>query len=341
MQELEGRGGTNQVLVHTGQHYDYEMSATFFDDLGIPAPDENLGVGSGTHAEQTAGVMTEIEPVIGKVKPECLVVVGDVNSTIAAALTATKLGVPVAHVESGLRSGDRSMPEEINRILTDQISEYLFTHSHEANENLREEGIPDDRIHFVGNIMIDSLESSLARSRELDVVKRFGLTPGKYALATLHRPSNVDREAQIAEILDAFDRIANVMPLIFPVHPRTRERMEAAELRPERVTLTAPVGYLEMLALMESAAVVLTDSGGIQEETTALGIPCITLRDSTERPVTITKGTNRLLSNRSSANIVRAFRTAREEGAVAPEHRPEFWDGRTAARIANVLLAKL
>lgn len=341
MRALGDRSGAGQVLVHTGQHYDHEMSRAFFRDLGIPEPDRNLGIGSGSHAEQTAGVMTAIEPVIGEVEPDCLVVVGDVNSTVAAAFTATKLHVPVAHVEAGLRSGDRSMPEEVNRLLTDQIAEFLLTPSRDADENLRREGIPEDRIHFVGNIMIDSLEASLPRARELNVVEDFGLEPGAYAVATLHRPSNVDRKDQLAEILEAFAEMAEEVPVVFPVHPRTEERMERFGIRPGGVTYTAPVSYLEMLALMDSAAVVLTDSGGIQEETTALGVPCLTLRDSTERPVTLTEGTNRLVPERSREAVVTAFREALGAGAGRGNdstRRPELWDGRTAERIADVLL---
>lgn len=340
MGALEERPEARQILVHTGQHYDHEMSRAFFEDLGIRGPDLNLGVGSGSHAEQTAGVMTAIEPVIREVEPECVVVVGDVNSTIAAALTATRLHVPVAHVEAGLRSGDRSMPEEVNRVLTDRIADHLLTPTRGADENLRREGIPEDRIHFVGNIMIDALEASLARARELDAVGQFGLEAGAYALATLHRPSNVDRKEQLAEILEAFDDISADVPLLFPVHPRTKERMERFGLCPDRVTLSPPVSYLEMLALMESAAAVLTDSGGIQEETTALGVPCLTLRDSTERPVTIAEGTNRLVPERSRGTIVTAFREAVEEGPGRSSGRPELWDGRTAERIADVLLGE-
>lgn len=339
LRALSDRSGVRNVLVHTGQHYDAALSRHFFRDLGIRDPDVNLGVGSGTHSVQTGRAMTALEPVIQRTEPDCVVVVGDVNSTLAAALTATKENRTVAHVEAGLRSGDWSMPEEVNRVLTDRIADHLFVPSRGAAENLRQEGIPAERIHFVGNVMIDSLEACLSRAREQDVLSSRDLEPGGYAVATLHRPENVDDEERLAEILAGLEEVAGLLPVIFPVHPRTKKRMERFGLCPEEVSLSPPVGYLEMLALMDSAAVVLTDSGGIQEETTALGVPCLTLRDSTERPVTLSEGTNRLVADRSREAILEAFREVRErKNASATARRPELWDGRAAERIAEVLL---
>jgi UDP-N-acetylglucosamine 2-epimerase (non-hydrolysing) len=333
--ELEGREGFRNVLVHTGQHYDQRMSNAFFSDLEIRDPDHNLGVGSGSHAVQTAGVMTGIEPILVQEKPDLVVVVGDVNSTLAAALTAAKLGIPVAHVEAGLRSGDRSMPEELNRILVDQLSDLLLTPSPDADDRLRSEGVPDERIHLVGNIMIDSLHRQLKRARGLGMARRFGLAQGRFVLVTLHRPSNVDQEDQLREIFLALDDIARDWPVVFPIHPRTAVNARTFGIEPERATVLSPLGYLEMIGLMESAAAVLTDSGGIQEETTALGVPCLTLRSSTERPITITEGTNHLVPIRTRERIVRAFEAALAEPTDG--RCPPFWDGQAAVRIAEVL----
>lgn len=335
LRALEGVAGLRSVLVHTGQHYDAEMSDAFFADLEIRRPDVHLGVGSGTHAVQTAAVMMALEPVLERTRPALVVVVGDVNSTLAAALTAAKLNLPVAHVEAGLRSGDRSMPEELNRMLTDQVAELLFTPSRDADENLRREGIPGERIHRVGNIMIDTLLFHLPRARALAVPERLGLERGRYAVVTLHRPSNVDERAQLAEIFGALDAIAAEMAVVFPMHPRTRKNAEAFGLRLARARALEPVGYLEMVSLMETARVVLTDSGGVQEETTLLGIPCLTLRTTTERPITVEEGTNRLVPERTREKILAAVEEAL--GARWDGRRPELWDGRTAERIAGVL----
>jgi len=337
LDELDSRQGIQNLLIHTGQHYDHGMSASFFEDLGIREPDQNLGVGSGTHATQTAAVMTEIEGVLQEEQPDLLVVVGDVNSTLAATLTAVKLHIPVAHVEAGLRSRDRSMPEEINRILTDQVADFLLTPSPEADENLVAEGIPQERIHRVGNIMIDTLLSQLPRAREKFRLEERKLNPEDYALVTLHRPSNVDDPEQLSEILGALEIIASELRVLFPVHPRTAQRMKEFGLEFDRVEAMDPVGYLEMIALQDGAAVVLTDSGGIQEETTVLGTPCVTLRSTTERPITVTEGTNRLVPIRSQENILRGFREALVD--ERPLSRPDLWDGQTSQRIADIFEA--
>ncbi|MBW3534630.1 MAG: UDP-N-acetylglucosamine 2-epimerase (non-hydrolyzing) [Gemmatimonadetes bacterium] len=337
LRALEAREGFRNVLVHTGQHYDEKMSESFFRDLGIPTPDVNLGVGSGSHAVQTAGVMTAIEPVLERERPDLVMVVGDVNSTLAAALTAAKLGVPVAHLEAGLRSGDREMPEEINRILTDQLADLCLTPSRDADENLRREGVADARIHFVGNVMIDSLMASLPAARERDVPRRLGLERRGYVAVTLHRPSNVDDREQLSAIVAALEDVAAQAPVVLPLHPRTAARLGAFGLGLERVRVVEPLPYLEMLSLLDGAGVVLTDSGGIQEETTVLGVPCMTLRSSTERPVTITEGTNRLVPERSREAIVDAFRQV--WGRSLDARAPEGWDGRTSERIADVLEA--
>lgn len=331
--------GWTNVLVHTGQHYDDGMSAAFFRDLGIRAPDESLGVGSGSHAMQTARVLTEMERVVIERRPDLVVVVGDVNSTLAAALAAAKLQVDVAHVEAGLRSGDRSMPEELNRILTDQIAQFCLTPSRDANENLRREGISDERIFFVGNIMIDSLLVAIERARTLSVRKDLKLPDSQYVLVTLHRPSNVDDLEQLEEILSALRTIARERPVVFPMHPRTRARIVASGLDTSGICVMEPVGYLESLNLQDGAAVVLTDSGGLQEETTVLGIPCLTLRESTERPVTVSEGTNRLVPLRTRERILDAFGEAvRMERSP---RRPEGWDGRTAERIVDIFRRSL
>jgi UDP-N-acetylglucosamine 2-epimerase (non-hydrolysing) len=338
-------GGHDAVLVHTGQHYDAQMSDAFFADLAIPAPDFHLNVGSGSHARQTARVMEAFEPVLLEVRPEWLVVVGDVNSTLACALVASKLreetGCRVAHVEAGLRSGDWRMPEEVNRVLTDRLSDLLLTPSRDAHPNLRAEGIPGERAVFVGNVMIDTLVSQLPAARALALPAALGVPRGGYAAATLHRPSNVDDPAALSAVLDALARVADEVPVVFPVHPRTRQRATEFGLDGQlaRLRTVEPLGYREMLSLTDGAAVVLTDSGGLQEETTYLGVPCVTLRESTERPVTVTEGTNRLAPwPLTAAGVLEAARAARGAGRAAEGTRaPEGWDGRAAERVVAAL----
>jgi UDP-N-acetylglucosamine 2-epimerase (non-hydrolysing) len=336
------------LLVHTGQHYDRGMSEAFFHDLSLPEPDVYLGVGSGSHAEQTAAVMTSFEPVVLRERPDWVLVVGDVNSTLACALVAIKLGVRVAHVEAGLRSRDRTMPEEINRILTDQIADLLLTPSADADRNLLAEGIPPERIRFVGNVMIDSLFSHLKRAESSGVRERLGLDGSDYAVLTLHRPSNVDERVTFERILGALEEIAGRLPIIFPVHPRTRARLRefGFEERVERnpgLRLIEPLGYLDFLRLYSGARLVLTDSGGIQEETTALGIACLTLRENTERPITVELGTNRLVGT-DRERIVGAALEALDEDAERARtggvRLPPLWDGQTAPRILAALLEK-
>ncbi len=336
MNETAGR--FRQTLVHTGQHYDYEMSQVFFEELGLPAPDEYLNVGSGTHADQTARIMLAFEPVVLRYHPDWVFVVGDVNSTLACALVCAKLGISVAHVEAGLRSWDREMPEEINRLLTDQIADLLFTPSQDGDANLRREGIRPDKIHFVGNVMIDTLVRLLPTAAKRPVLAELGLKHREYVLVTLHRPSNVDERAALAEILGALAEISQTQPVIFPVHPRTRERIKEFGLEPGlNVRMLEPQGYLDFLALTQAAGLVLTDSGGIQEETTYLGIPCLTLRANTERPVTITMGTNRLVPCQRSA-ILEAVLQAKEP-RLNPYIVPPLWDGCASQRIVVVMSA--
>lgn len=333
---LNCRRGVENLLVHTGQHYDQRMSETFFQELGIPAPDVNLGVGSGSHAAQTAEVMKRFEPVLQEHAPDVVVVAGDVNSTLACALVASKLHVRIAHVEAGLRSHDMRMPEEINRILTDRLSDLLFTPSRDGDQNLLAEGIPKERIHFVGNIMIDSLLEQLEAARALRMPEQLGLDRTPYILVTLHRPSNVDAPEQLAEIFSALRTLAGDRVVLFPMHPRTRSNAERFGLldRLGDVRVLDALGYREMIGLTAAAELVLTDSGGVQEETTALGVPCLTLRDSTERPVTVDEGTNTIVLDRSTHGILAAVAAAsRKRGCI-----PELWDGHTAARIATVLV---
>ena len=332
------------LLVHTGQHYDDNMSQVFFADLGLPQPDHYLGVGSGTHAEQTARVMLAFEPLVRELQPNLVLVVGDVNSTLACALVCVKLGVKVGHVEAGLRSYDRTMPEEFNRLLTDQIADLLFTPSRDADVNLLREGIPPPRIHFVGNVMVDTLVHLLPKAEQLPIRAELGLQPKGYVLVTLHRPSNVDDPNTLREILLALADIAADIPVVFPVHPRTRRRMAESgldnvpTLQRSNVQLLDPLGYLDFLALMCEAAVVLTDSGGIQEETTYLGIPCLTARPNTERPVTISQGTNRLVISERKALVEAIVATISGSGRrSAVGGRPELWDGRAAERIVEVI----
>jgi UDP-N-acetylglucosamine 2-epimerase (non-hydrolysing) len=332
--------GCEQILIHTGQHYDYNMSRVFFDELELPDPDEHLNIGTGTHAEQTARVMLAFEPVLLKYRPDWVVVVGDVNSTLGCALVCVKLGIRVAHVEAGLRSFDRTMPEEINRLLTDQIADLLFTPSRDADLNLLNEGIPAERISFVGNIMIDTLVKLLPKSGLRSIHQDLGLHEGAYILVTLHRPFNVDDASTLGEILAAIQTASQIYPVVFPVHPRTRKNitlLEGIRIDP-RVHLLDPLGYLDFLALTSSARLVLTDSGGIQEETTYLGIPCLTIRPNTERPVTITQGTNRLVPS-TKDGILQAINLVINDFR-APIERPDLWDGKTAARIAAVLLSR-
>ena len=340
LRELHARPSFEPRLVHTGQHYDAAMSDRFFEELGIAAPDVNLEVKSGSHAEQTAEVLRRIEPVLIEVRPDAVVVVGDVNSTLAASLAAVKLRIPVAHVEAGLRSFDRSMPEEINRRLTDAISDWLFTTERAAAENLEREGIPAERVHFVGNVMIDTLLAHLERARGLPTLEQLGLRPGGFAVLTLHRPSNVDDPARLRSLFAVLEEIHRDLPVVFPVHPRTSASI--ARLlggKPPRLQLCEPLGYLDFLRLMADARLVLTDSGGIQEETTALGVPCLTLRDNTERPVTVSQGTNTLVGSDPAtirAEVRKVFATGGKRGRI-----PELWDGRAAGRIIDVLETEL
>ncbi len=328
-----------QILVHTGQHYDAAMSDRFFADLGLPDPDEHLGVGPGTHAEQTARIMLGFEPVMNRHRPDWVVVYGDVNSTVACALVAAKKGVPVAHVEAGLRSRDRSMPEELNRIVTDQLADLLLTPSRDADRNLEAEGIPPTRVRFVGNVMVDTLLTLRARAGTLAMPAHCGVEPGRYAFVTLHRPSNVDHPEVLGELLDGLAAIARQMPVIFAVHPRTRQRIGENGLahRAGTVQLREPLGYLETISLVESAALVITDSGGLQEETTVLGVPCLTARPNTERPVTVTEGTNRLIGS-TAAEVIAGFEMVRKVG-LARFRRPEGWDGKAGERVMESLLA--
>ena len=329
--------GTRHVIVHTGQHYDREMSDVFFEELGVPEPDHLLNVGSGSHAVQTARVMERLEPVLQVELPDLVIVPGDVNSTLAAALVTVKLGIPLAHLESGLRSFDRSMPEEINRIVADEFSDLLFLHSDEAIENLRAEGISDERMHFVGNTMIDSLVAVEHRFRALDAAEQLGVRRRNYLLVTLHRPALVDGPL-LPDVLERLNEVSRELPVVFPVHPRTRKMMQGLEVA-AGVVITEPVGYLEFLSLEADAAAVLTDSGGVQEETTYLGVPCFTLRDNTERPVTVRCGTNRMLGlePRRIADVIPSLGVTTQ----APSPVPPMWDGRAAGRVADVVLTKL
>lgn len=327
-------------LVHTGQHYDDNMSKAFFDDLHIPRPDINLEVGSGSHALQTAQIMQRFEPVMLEQKPDAVLVVGDVNSTIACGLVAVKLLVPLIHVEAGLRSFDRTMPEEVNRLLTDAISELLFVTEPSGQRNLEHEGVDPAKIHVVGNVMIDTLLAHRELAEQSDVLTRLSLSPSSYGVLTLHRPANVDDPRVLAGICDALERIQRDTPLVFPVHPRTRGNLARTGLLARLegmggMRLVEPLGYLDFLKLMSRAAIVLTDSGGIQEETTVLGVPCLTLRQNTERPVTVEQGTNQIVGM-DPGRILAAYERVR--AGHVPTRVPDLWDGRAAERIADVML---
>jgi UDP-N-acetylglucosamine 2-epimerase (non-hydrolysing) len=328
----EGR----HIVVHTGQHYDRLMSEVFFEELGMPEPDHMLEVGSGSHARQTAKVMERLEPVLEAERPDLVIVPGDVNSTLAAAITAAKMNIPVAHLESGLRSFDRTMPEELNRIVADALSDHLFLHSDEAIENLRAEGVGEERMHFVGNTMIDTLVALEGRFRDLGTATRLGVEPGAYVLVTLHRPALVDGPL-LGETIAALQRLAAEIPVLFPIHPRTRKMMEAeiGDGESPGLVFSEPLGYLDFLSLVGDAGAVLTDSGGIQEETTYLGIPCFTLRDNTERPVTIRAGTNTLLGlDPAAIATIPAALEGRDDSRREP---PPLWDGKAAERMAEAV----
>jgi UDP-N-acetylglucosamine 2-epimerase (non-hydrolysing) len=339
---FEARSDVRHVVIHTGQHYDRGMSDTFFEQLAIPEPDFNLGVGSGTHAQQTAAIMQRLEPVFEQERPDTLLVYGDVNSTVAAALVASKLGIRVGHVEAGLRSRDWSMPEEINRVLTDRLSDLLFVPSPDGRENLLAEGVPEDRIHFVGNVMIDTLVWALPKAQALDATARHQLPAGEYVLVTLHRPSNVDDPDRLGDLLGALATLGRERPIFFPVHPRTRQRIDALGWKAPAGTdlrFVEPVPYLEMLGLTEGARLMVTDSGGVQEETSYLGVPCITVRPNTERPITCTEGTNRLVEPTAAALLEVAER-ALDEAEGKRRALIARWDGKAGERIFKVLVGE-
>ncbi|MFZ6033682.1 MAG: non-hydrolyzing UDP-N-acetylglucosamine 2-epimerase [Melioribacter sp.] len=332
----------DHILVHTGQHYDEKMSKIFFEDLELPKPDFYLGVGGGSHAEQTAKIMIEFEKVLLNEKPNLVVVVGDVNSTLACSLTAVKMGIKVAHIESGLRSFDRTMPEEINRIVTDSISDFLFVSEPSGIKNLYNEGVTSEKVFFVGNVMIDSLKYYLNKNGTGELFNKNNIAPHQYCLVTLHRPSNVDNPENLDKIIGLLNNISNKLTVFFPVHPRTSKNIEKYNLSQKlnsNIILSEPVGYLDFINLLKEAKFVLTDSGGIQEETTWLGIPCITLRNTTERPVTVDEGTNYL----AGEDVERAFYYVQEimKGNVKKGNIPELWDGNAAKRIINILVERL
>lgn len=343
LEEYKNHDQIEARLLHTGQHYDYEMSKIFFDELGIPEPDFHLGVGSGTHAEQTAKVMTEFEKVLQKERPDWVLVVGDVNPTMACTIVANKMGINVAHVEAGLRSYDRKMPEEINRVLTDSIADLLLPPSVDGNMNLKKEGIADEKIRFVGNIMIDTLFNMRKRSDESTILEDLDISEKGYALVTLHRPSNVDQEETLLNFVEILEQTSQELPMVWPVHPRSKNRAEDFGLwsRLENIRnlhLLEPVGYLDNVCLMNNARFVLTDSGGIQEETTALGVPCLTARENTERPITITEGTNTLVGTDPEVildQISECLQNEEAENKKLP--KPLYWDGQTAARIVEAI----
>jgi UDP-N-acetylglucosamine 2-epimerase (non-hydrolysing) len=330
--------GVEHVIVHTGQHYDHGMSTAFFEQLWIPAPDYHLGVGSGSHAQQTAAVLQRLEPIVVELAPDLVLVYGSANSTLAAALVAAKLRVRVGHVEAGLRSGDWTSPEEINDVLTDRLSDLLFLPSRDAADHLAADGVSSERMHFVGNVMIDTLSWALPQALALDAAARYGVHGAPYAVVTLHHPTNVDDPAVLRELLETLERLARTVAVVFPVHPRTRQRIRAHQLRlPDGGGMRAlePLGYLEMLSLVAGAALVVTDSGGLQEETSFLGVPCLTVRPSTERPITCTHGTNRLVVPKREAILAAAERAVARRSPARPVI--ERWDGRAAERIAGVV----
>ncbi len=338
---LKYKDKLNHLICHTGQHYDEKMSKVFFEDLEMPHPDFYLGVGSGSHAEQTAKVMIEFEKILLAEKPKLIIVVGDVNSTIACSLVATKLNIKTAHVEAGLRSFDRTMPEEINRLLTDAISDYLFVSEESGLINLKKEGAAENKVFFVGNVMIDSLIHHLVKSASSNVMKDFDLEPGKFVLVTLHRPSNVDSEDFAKELLHLFNIISEKRKILFPVHPRTKKNFLSFGFKAEndRILLTDPIGYIDFLSLTKNAELIITDSGGIQEESTYLGVQCITVRDNTERPVTVSVGTNHLVGTdlKEVENVaLNILNGNKKKGKI-----PDLWDGKTAERIAEILVKKI
>ena len=340
---LRSRSGLDLRFVNTGQHYDWEMAGAFLADLGLPPADHDLNAGSGTHVGQLSMIMSRLEPVLEQIEPSLILVVGDVNSTVAAALAGVKCGVPVGHVEAGLRSYDRSMPEEINRVITDAISKFLFAPSGDAVDNLLREGADIGRIHLVGNVMIDSLDALLPRAIDARSAERLDLAPGSYALATFHRPSNVDESLGLGRLVELLLMVRSHLPITFPCHPRTRSRLEEggylSRLERAGVTVLGPMGYIDFLSLLRTAAVVVTDSGGIQEESTVLGVPCITYRNTTERPITVTEGTN-LLVSLDLGLIEKAVTHLAESEPVEPR-RPHLWDGHAAERIADIIEAAL
>jgi UDP-N-acetylglucosamine 2-epimerase (non-hydrolysing) len=333
-------GGLQQILLHTGQHYDAAMSDRFFEELGLPEPDVNLGVGSATHAVQTGKILIEFDPVLERERPDWVVVYGDVNSTVACALAAVKRGIRVAHVEAGLRSFDRTMPEEINRIVTDQLADLCLTPSRDGNANLEAEGIPIHRVKLVGNVMVDTLFRLRPVARERNMPAELGVEGREFAFVTLHRPSNVDSREVLTELLEGLRDVASVMPVIFPIHPRTRKQIDVFGISAliDGIRLLDPLGYIETVSLLDQAAIVLTDSGGLQEETTMLGVPCLTMRPNTERPVTITEGTNRLIESTRAAMLA-AFNDVmnqKRNGGYRPGS-PEGWDGRAGERVIAAL----
>ena len=336
--------GIGQLLVHPGQHYDNNMSQVFFDDLGIPEPDIHMGVGSGSHAKQTAAIMVEFEKICIEHCPSLVVVVGDVNSTLACAIVASKMHIATAHVEAGLRSGDMAMPEEVNRLVTDAISDILLTPSRDADQNLLKEGRKEDDIYFVGNIMIDSLFETLGSVGKTSILSDLDLETGEFGVLTMHRPSNVDDRQKLLGILGALREICKSVRLVFPVHPRTSNKIVEFQLMSEfedidNLTMIEPVGYLDFIALVSESKIVITDSGGIQEETTALGIPCITMRENTERPITVSQGTNRIVGTNPSSIIseVKSSLNKSSEKLTIPE----YWDGKTAKRIVDVFETRM
>ena len=338
--EMEKNSALEPLIIHTGQHYDEKMSKLFFDDLELPRPARYLKVGSATHAQQTAKIMVEFEKVVDEEKPDLVLVVGDVNSTAACSMVAAKMGVKIAHVEAGLRSFDRTMPEEINRMVTDTLSDYLFVTEQSGLDNLRKEGVPDEKVFFTGNVMIDSLVYFLDKAKNSNIIDQLSLNGNEYALVTLHRPSNVDVKENFEKLLNAFSEIENDLKIVFPIHPRSRKMLTNFGLDDrisamQNLVLLDPIGYLDFMKLMHDAKLVLTDSGGIQEETTYLGIPCITLRENTERPVTIDVGTNVLVGSDTELVVSEAKKII--SGQSKKGQVPDLWDGKAAERIVSII----